>query len=131
MNYGIYYYISKIVGVVLLPVLMMIISSRYANKPPKYNDGGIKWSGYRMGMADRSRETWEFSQKYFFSLEQWVDLFVLFGSIVAIYKQLGKIPFEWSMLKIIIVQVIIFLLPAIPTEIKLHKIFDKNGKRKE
>lgn len=130
MELTLYDYIINILGVIVVPVSLMIIASKWSEHPAEYKKNGLQLSGYKTTISMKSEDTWEFSQKYYFGLVEQLSLFVLIGSIIYIVKKITSIHFAYEMLKIIIIQVIIFLLPAIPTEIKLRKLFDKLGHRK-
>lgn len=130
MELTLYDYLINIVGVIIVPVSMMIAASKWSDHPAEYKNGGMQPSGYRTAMAMKSRETWEFSQKYYWRWVESLSLLVLVGSIVLIIKNISATHFIYKMLKIIGIQVVIFLLPAIPTEIKLRQQFDKYGKVK-
>ena len=131
MNISFWDYVISIIYVISLPCAMLVISGRYAEKPPKYSETGIQWSGYRTGRNTRSKEAWEFSQKYYFSKAEWIALFEVIGSVIIIIKYWHRILFLSFQIEIILLQVVfVIIIPAIPTEIMVHKMFDKNGKRK-
>lgn len=79
----------------------------------------------------KSKETWEFSQKYYWGWVESLSIWVLVGSVVLIIRNISATHFIYEMLKIIGIQVVIFLLPAIPTEIKLRQRFDEFGQPKK
>lgn len=130
MNSSFWEYVISIIYIIIVPCVMLIISGRYAEEPPKYNET-VQWSGYRTGRNTRSKEAWKFLQKYFFSKAEWIALFEIIGSVVIIIKYWHHILFPSFQLEIVLLQVaLVIIIPAIPTEIMVHKMFDKNGKRK-
>lgn len=131
MNLTFYDYCIHIIGVICVPISMMVIASKWSEHPPEYKKGGIQLSGYKSPSAMKSEETWDFSQKYYWGWVESLSLWVLIGSVVLIIKNISEIHFVTEMLIIIAIQVVIFLLPAIPTEFKLRKYFDKYGKPRE
>lgn len=130
MKFFLIKYGFPIFWILLLPFCMLITSIKFAENPPKYRNIRYQWSGYRFGRAGRSKETWEFSQRYFFAVEQWISFFEILGSIAAIIIWWERILLISFQLEVIAVQLVLLLIPAIPTEIMLHKLFDKSGKEK-
>jgi len=127
MELTLYDYVINIVGVIIVPVCMMITASKWADNPPEYTNGGLQLSGYKTPWAAKSQATWDFSQKYYWGWVESLSLWVLIGSIVLIVRNISATHFIYGMLKIIGMQIVIFLLPAIPTEIKIRQQFDEAG----
>lgn len=72
-----------------------------------------------------------YTKIYFFSKAEWIALFEIIGSVVIIIKYWHRILFPSFQLEIVLLQVaLVIIIHAIPTEIMVHKMFDKNGKRK-
>lgn len=131
MELTLYDYVINIVGVIIVPICMMITASRWADNPPEYKNGGVQLSGYKTPGAMKSKETWNFSQKYYWGWVENLSLWVLVGSVVLIIRNISATHFIYEMLIIIGIQVVIFLLPAVLTEIKLRQQFDELGKPKK
>ena len=127
MELTLYDYVINIVGVIIVPICMMITASRWADNPTEYKNGGVQLSGYKTPRAVKSKETWDFSQKYYWGWVESLSLWVLIGSIVLIVRNISTTHFIYEMLKIIGIQIVVFLLPAIPTEIQLRRQFDEAG----
>ena len=77
-------------------------------------------------------ETWEYAHRFFGKL--WFRFGIVLGvtSIIALFFVIGKDKDTIGFVGMIVcyVQIVVMILPAIPTELALRKNFDKNGKRK-
>jgi hypothetical protein len=88
--------------------------------------------GYKTAMAQKNSETWAFAQQY------WAKQCANFGlplpvpSVLAIFlfRNGGDDTLGFVLIAVVAVQIVIFLLPIIPTELALRKNFDQNGHKK-
>lgn len=60
MELTFYDYLINIIGIIVVPISMMIIASKWSEHPAEYKKGGLQLSGYKTAMAMKSQDTWDF-----------------------------------------------------------------------
>ena len=100
-----------------------------------------KWNGYRTKMSKKNQETWIFAHNY------WGNLLIPFGFILiplsigtailvehSTFAPMDTEPWFGGLVTgtiSLVVQLIIFCILIIPTEMALKKEFDENGERRQ
>lgn len=116
----------------LIPVIMVLFGHIYEKKPPQKPKSKFAYAGYRTKMSMINIETWEYAHRFFGKL--WFRFGIVLGvtSIIVLLFVIGKDKDTIGFVGMIVcyVQIVVMILPAIPTEMALRKNFDKNGKRK-
>ena len=129
MNFWIFMLIMNL----LIPLTMIIFGYIYDKRPPKKPKSKFAYSGYRTLMSMKNEETWEYAQRFFGKL--WFRSGIVLGviSIIPLLFFMGKDKDTVGFAGMIIcyVQLVVMLLPVIPTELALRRRFDKNGNRKD
>ena len=129
MNFWIFMLIMNL----LIPLTMIIFGYVYDKRPPKKPKSKFAYSGYRTPMSMKNEETWEYAQRFFGKL--WFRSGIVLGviSIIPLLFFMGKDKDTVGFAGMIIccVQLVVMLLPVIPTELALRRRFDKNGNRKD
>ena len=128
MNFWIFMFIMNL----LIPLTMIIFGYIYDKRPPKKPKSKFAYAGYRTKMSMINIETWEYAHRFFGKL--WFRFGIVLGvtSIIVLLFVIGKDKDTIGFVGMIVcyVQIVVMILPAIPTEMALRKNFDKNGKRK-
>ena len=116
----------------LIPLIMVLFGRIYEKKPPQKPKSKFEYAGYRTKMSMINIETWEYAHRFFGKL--WFRFGIALGvtSIIVLLFVIGKDKDTIGFVGMIVcyVQIVVMILPAIPTELALRKNFDKNGKRK-
>lgn len=113
---------------IVLSLTMIGFGALFVKSPPsEINDG----FGYRTSMSSKNEETWDFAHRY--SGKIWIYLgivnIILSSIMLIIFKNSSKID---DIVQYIMYGEIVLLVLVIPiTEVKLRKVFDKNGDRKK
>ena len=114
----------------ILPASMIGFGGHFARTVP----GEINWVfGYRTTMSMKNAETWLFAHRYFGRLWFLTGLALLPVTAAAMLFALGR-PEETAALFgtiLMIAQCVVMLVPIVPTEIALHRRFDRQGNRRE
>ena len=89
--------------------------------------------GYRTAMSMKNQETWQFAHHYIGRLWYLSGMILLPLSVVLMLPLIGKDKdtIGWLGSFICMIQLVALIGEIIPTEIALHKKFDKNGNPKE
>ena len=126
------FWIFMFVMNLLTPLVMIIYGRIYEKKPPQKPKSNFAYSGYRTKMSMINIETWEYAHRFFGKL--WFRFGIVLGvtSIIVLLFVIGRDKDTIGFVGMIVcyVQIVVMILPAIPTEMALRKNFDKNGKRK-
>ena len=129
MNFWIFMLIMNL----LIPLTMIIFGYIYDKRPPKKPKSKFAYSGYRTLMSMKNEETWEYAQRFFGKL--WFRSGIVLGviSIIPLLFFMGKDKDTVGFAGMIIcyVQLVVMLLPVIPTELALRRRFDRYGNRKD
>lgn len=129
MNFWIFMLIMNL----LIPLTMIIFGYVYDKRPPKKPKSKFAYSGYRTLMSMKNEETWEYAQRFFGKL--WFRSGIVLGviSIIPLLFFMGKDKDTVGFAGMIIcyVQLVVMLLPVIPTELALRRRFDRYGNRKD
>lgn len=120
-----------VIGVItsiILSLTMIGFGALFVKNPPsEINDG----FGYRTSMSSKNEETWDFAHRY--SGKVWLYLgiinIIVSLPIFIIFKDSGKIDDIVAYVMYIGIFLLLLVIPI--TEIKLRKVFDKNGQRKK
>lgn len=123
------FWIFMLVMDLLIPVTMMAFGRYFVKRAPKEINMIF---GYRTSMSMKNRDTWEFAHHhvgkiwYITGLIFLVVTVIIFLCIISkpqdAIEKVGEI--------VCILQVVLLIASIIPTEVALHKTFDKNGNRK-
>lgn len=108
---------------------MIIFGTVFKNSAPKE----INYIyGYRTPMSTSSKEAWEFAHKYMGRLWLIFGIIILIPSVTAMLFVIGldKDTVGYTGMAITFAQIVLMIIPIIPTEIALRKNFDKNGNKK-
>lgn len=111
----------------LVPLSMIVLGKRWCKIPPKERNG---FSGYRTHMAGLTQDTWEYAHRYWGKINYILGVVLAIMTIVILVIIRGQSNFETAVTYLVFVQIAVMTLTMVPTEIKLHKVFDKNGRRK-
>ena len=120
------YWLFMLAVILLMPLTMIIFGRHFMHNPPKDINGSY---GYRTSMSMKSRETWDFSHRYFGKLWFILGLRLLPLSAAAMLFLLGKSVGTIGNASIVImaVQLVFVIVPIFPTEAALKRNFDSNG----
>lgn len=120
------YWLFMLAVILLMPLTMIIFGRHFMHNPPKDINGSY---GYRTSMSMKSRETWDFSHRYFGKLWFILGLILLPLSAAAMLFLLGKSVGTIGNASIVImaVQLVFVIVPIFPTEAALKRNFDFNG----
>lgn len=120
------YWLFMLAVILLMPLTMIIFGRHFMHNPPKDINGSY---GYRTSMSMKSRETWDFSHRYFGKLWFILGLILLPLSAAAMLFLLGKSVGTIGNASIVImaVQLVFVIFPIFPTEAALKRNFDSNG----
>lgn len=111
----------------LVPLSMILLGNQYRKKPPLNRQG---FSGYKTTMSRLNEDTWTYAHSFV------GKLWIILGSILLLFTGCGMFyvknnkSFEMLAAYMVFVQLGIMGLTIIPVEMRLHKVFDKNGRRK-
>ena len=111
----------------LVPMSMFLLGTRWSKHPPKDKNG---LSGYRTAMSRMNDDTWAYAHKYWGKINGILGMISIAASVIILISVKGHSDFEMLVTYLVFGQIAVMTLTIIPTEIKLHKIFDKNGRRK-
>ena len=120
------YWLFMLAVILLMPLTMIIFGRHFMHNPPKDINGSY---GYRTSMSMKSRETWDFSHRYFGKLWFILGLILLPLSAAAMLFLLGKSVGTIGNASIVImaVHLVFVIVPIFPTEAALKRNFDSNG----
>lgn len=112
---------------VIIPFTMIGFGKYFCKSGPK--DINMAF-GYRTGMSMKNKETWVFAHQYIGKLWYRIGWMLLGISVIAMLILYGREKAAVDLYGgyICIVQLVVLILPIIPTEIALRKSFDKNGR---
>lgn len=124
------FWIFMLVMELLIPLSMIGFGKVFSKKSPKKINMTY---GYRTTMSMKSRETWEFAHGYFGRLWYILGWILLPISIIVMLFVIGKEEDVVGTVGMVLefIQMVVLILPIIPTERELRRRFDKNGKPKE
>lgn len=108
---------------IIIPLVMLIAGVLSAKKPPKNINALV---GYRTERSQKSKQAWDFAQKYFGILFLKTGVAVLAVTLVASLVVLKSNEKIWSIecVILIVLQTISVFVPIILTEQKLKSKFD-------
>lgn len=113
----------------IIPFTMFFFGKGFIKNAPKSINNGY---GYRTSMSMKNKDTWEFAHNY--SGKLWRNIGIALLSITVIAFAISLFfPEEVSqniLLWTIYIQLFFLIGSIVPTEIKLKKVFDKDGNRK-
>ena len=123
------YWLFMLAVILLMPLTMIIFGRHFMHNPPKDINGSY---GYRTSMSMKSRETWDFSHRYFGKLWFILGLILLPLSAAAMLFLLGKSVGTIGNAGLVIMgaQLLFLILPIFPTERALKRNFDEFGFRR-
>ena len=113
----------------LIPFIMITIGLLFNKKTPEKINS---FFGYRTELSMKNEETWKFAHTCFGNLMFRAGLIMLPVSIAVMLFSIGQQEstiYNFTTI-ITLVQTLVLIILIIPVEIKLRKIFDKNGNRK-
>ena len=113
----------------LVPITMIGFGGYFIKNGPKEIN---MLFGYRTNMSMKNKDTWIFAHNYCGKLWRFIGWIMLPLSICAMIYVFGKEINDVGIfgVMIAIIQMILLVVPIIPTEIALNKNFDKSGCRK-
>lgn len=125
-----WFWIFMLVMNIWLPIFMIGFGRHFLKHAPKEINPVF---GYRTSMSMKNQETWQFAHHYMGRLWYISGLILLPLSAVLMLPLLGKDTETVGMLGclICIVQVVVLIGEIIPTEMALHKKFDKQGRPRQ
>ncbi|MGN1159653.1 MAG: SdpI family protein [Lachnospiraceae bacterium] len=125
-----WFWIFMLVMNIWLPIFMIGFGRYFLKHAPKEINPVF---GYRTSMSMKNQETWQFAHHYMGRLWYISGLILLPLSAVLMLPLLGKDTETVGMLGslICITQVVVVIGEIIPTEMALHKKFDKQGRPRE
>lgn len=108
---------------IIIPLVMLIAGVLSAKKPPKNINALV---GYRTERSQKSKQAWDFAQKYFGILFLKTGVAVFAVTLVASLAVLKSSEKVWSIecVILIVLQTISVFVPIILTEKKLKSKFD-------
>lgn len=111
---------------ILIPLTMIGLGRLFLTKPPE-NIGGTY--GYKTEMSMKNKDTWEFAHKFCGKLWFRCGLILLPISIISLIPAYNKSidTIAYVGLIVSVVQIVLFIISIIPTEVALKKTFDENG----
>lgn len=114
----------------ICPFTMIGFGKLFLNNPPKNINSVF---GYRTRMSSINQDTWLFAHKYAGKIWYISGLVSLALSVIVMLFTFGKSRdiIETAGVALEVIQLVLLVSVAIPTELALRKNFDKNGKRKE
>lgn len=123
----------NIIYVFIFPVVMMIMGIKYKVKTPdfpKKND--VSKGGYRSAMAKSSKDAWKMAHDCI------GILWTVFGAVMLVVTafcmnwMLNYENIDLAAVILVFIQIVVVVVPPVViTEIRLRKVFDKDGNRKE
>ncbi len=121
--------IFYIIFVMITPLIMISFGGHWRNHIP----GKINMIyGYRTTWSMKSQETWNFAHKYFGRI--WFLLGILLAlisvPIVVIFARSDSEIQGKIFTIIMVVQMLALMVPIVPTELRLRRMFDETGKIK-
>lgn len=124
------FWVFMLIMNIWIPVIMILFGRYFRNNAPKEINVIF---GYRTTMSMKNQETWQFAHHYMGRLWYLSGMILLPLSVVLMLPLIGKDKdtIGWLGAFICMIQVVALIGEIIPTEIALHKKFDKNGNPKE
>lgn len=124
------FWVFMLVMNIWLPIIMILFGKYFMKKAPKEINVIF---GYRTTMSMKNQETWQFAHHYMGRLWYLSGMILLPLSIVLMLPLIGKDKdtIGWLGSLICMIQLVALIGEIIPTEIALHKKFDKNGNPRE
>lgn len=124
------FWVFMLIMNIWIPVVMILCGRHFQNNAPKEINVIF---GYRTTMSMKNQETWQFAHHYMGRLWYLSGMILLPLSVVLMLPLIGKDKdtIGWLGAFICMIQVVALIGEIIPTEIALHKKFDKNGNPKE
>lgn len=118
---------KMIIYTLIMCLTMVICGLLFVKRPPKEINTSI---GYRTIISSKNIDTWNFAHKY--AGKVWIISGIITAFIACICFMIPKDIIEYEKLMIILeIFELVMLFLVIPiTEIKLRKVFNKNGVRK-
>ena len=118
-----------LVILLLIPGSMTVLGYIYRKNPPKEINAV---SGYRTDMSMKNRETWRFANMFWGKLCFYggIPLVILSELVLILFKSSSLDTMSNAVLIIVGIQIVVFVLTLIPTEMALHRNFEKNGCKK-
>ena len=125
-----WFWIFMLVMNIWLPIFMIGFGRYFLKHAPKEINPVF---GYRTSMSMKNQETWQFAHHYMGRLWYISGLILLPLSAVLMLPLLGKDTETVGMLGslICIAQIVVIIGEIIPTEMALHKKFDKQGRPRQ
>ncbi len=124
------FWVFMLIMNIWLPVIMILFGRYFRKKAPKEINVIF---GYRTTMSMKNQETWQFAHHYIGRLWYISGWVLLVFSVVFMLPLIGKDKdtIGWLGSLICMIQLVALIGEIIPTEIALHKKFDKNGNPRE
>lgn len=124
------FWVFMLIMNIWLPIIMILFGKYFIKKAPKEINVIF---GYRTTMSMKNQETWQFAHHYMGRLWYLSGMILLPLSVVLMLPLIGKDKdtIGWLGALICMVQLVALIGEIIPTEIALHKKFDKNGNPRE
>lgn len=122
-----YMYIFMFVCALLVPIAMIALGNHYKKNAPKKIQ---KFSGYRTTMSMQNQDTWEYAHSYVGKLWLISGSALLIITIAMMVTIKNNSNFEMQSTYLVFAQLAVMIITILPVEIKLRKVFHKNGIRK-
>ncbi len=121
--------IALVITTLIIPVMMIIIGLIFNHKPPKVINS---MNGYRSKLSMKNQDTWDYANRYMG--EVWFKLGIAMSiiSLALTFLYIGKDKDTqgWILFAFTMVQLAMMLSTIVVIELKLRKVFDKDGNRK-
>ncbi len=124
------FWVFMLIMNIWLPIIMILFGRYFMKKAPKEINVIF---GYRTTMSMKNQETWQFAHHYIGRLWYISGWVLLVLGVVFMLPLIGKDQdtVGWLGGLICMIQLVALIGEIIPTEIALHKKFDKNGNPRE
>lgn len=120
-------FIYLFVCTLLIPLTMLLLGNRYRKKPPKDRNG---FSGYRTTMSRLNQDTWNYAHNYVGKIWIVLGVAMLIVTSILMFIIKDRSNFELLVTFLTFLQIAVMIFTIIPTEIKLKRVFDKNGHKR-
>ena len=122
-------WIFMVIMCLLIPIIMVLFGRCFMIKAPKEINYVF---GYRTSMSMKNRDTWEFAHKLLGKIWFFVGIVLLPLSVIPMLFVIGCSEDSVGTVgtAVMMVDMVLMIITIIPVEIKLNKVFDKQGNRK-
>ncbi|MDO4273384.1 MAG: SdpI family protein [Eubacteriales bacterium] len=120
-------YLFLFICTLLVPVSMTVIGLSYRKHPPQDRNGLL---GYKTAMSRLNKDTWDYVQKYAGKLWMILGMGLTVVTVLVMIAVKENAEFETYAVILTFSQLAVMALTIIPVEIRLNRVFDKNGRKK-